>query len=130
MAYNPYEAANKIVSEKKWADANAKGEDTSPYEQSAKAYYEELRSNGRQDVADKLSASDDITASAYLKTLAPGYNSGDYNPQNAVKGIYNAKVAYDEAKATGKDTSSAENSAKAYYAELRKRLFRCRRLFE
>lgn len=104
---------------KKWADANAKGEDTSPYEQSAKAYYEELRSNGRQDVADKLSASDDITASAYLKTLAPGYNSGDYNPQNAVKGIYNAKVAYDEAKATGKDTSSAENSAKAYYAELR-----------
>lgn len=119
VAYNPYETANKIVSEKKkWADANAKGEDTSPYEQSAKAYYEELRSNGRQDVADKLNASDDITASAYLKTLAPGYNSGDYNPQSAVKGVYNAKVAYDEAKAAGKDTSAAENSAKAYYAEL------------
>lgn len=113
MAYNPYEAASNIVSQKKkWSEANAKGEDTSPYEQSAKAYYEELRSNGRQDVADKLSKSDDITASAYLKTLYPGYNSADYNPYSAVKGVYDAKVAYDEAKATGKDTQPVENSAK------------------
>lgn len=42
-----------------------------------------------------------------------------YNPYKAAEGIVKSKARYDEAKATGKDTSPYENQAKQYYSELR-----------
>lgn len=83
MAYNPYNAASKITEEKiKWANASAQGLDTTPYEQAAKAYYQELRDNGRSDVADRLQASDAVAAGEYLKELnqpKTQYDSNSYS---------------------------------------------------
>ena len=120
MAYNPYNAGNEIVKRKKqWAEATANGKDASSYAEEARAYYDELRNNGRSDIADKLERSNDIDAAAYLKTLAPGYSKGNYNPYSDIEKISKAKYNWSELAANGKDTSGVQNDAKAYYANLR-----------
>ena len=76
MAYNPYDSAKKITDLKtKWANAKAKGEDTSAFENEATAYYDDLRKNGRSDVADYLQKSDAVQASEYMKAFSPDYTS-------------------------------------------------------
>lgn len=120
MAYNPYNAGNEIVKRKKqWAEATANGKDASSYAEEARAYYDELRNNGRADVADKLERSNDIDAAAYLKTLAPGYSKGNYSPYGDIEKISKAKYNWSELAANGKDTSGVQNDAKQYYANLR-----------
>ena len=120
MAYNPYNAGNEIVKRKKqWAEATANGKDASSYAEEVRAYYDELRNNGRADVADKLERSNDIDAAAYLKTLAPGYSKGNYSPYGDIEKISKAKYNWSELAANGKDTSGVQNDAKQYYANLR-----------
>lgn len=120
MAYNPYNAGSEIVNrKKKWAESTAKGQDASSYAKEARAYYDELRNNGRADVADKLERSNDIDAAAYIKTLAPGYSKGNYNPYGDIEGISKAKYNWSEFAANGKDTSGIEKDVKQYYANLR-----------
>ena len=120
MAYNPYNAGNEIVKRKKqWAEATANGKDASSYAEEARAYYDELRNNGRSDVADKLERANDIDAAAYLKTLAPGYSKGNYSPYGDIEKISKAKYNWSELAANGKDTSGVQNDAKQYYANLR-----------
>lgn len=130
MAYNPYGAASKIVGYKdKWSQAYKDGGDTSGPEQDALTYYNELRANGRSDVADELSKRDNVSAADYLKTLAtppaPGTSTGSgsnkdgtYNPYKDIEGVWRQKIAYDESKATGADTSAAASAAKSYYKQL------------
>ena len=93
MAYNPFNAASGIVDYKrKWANAKAKGEDTTPYEEGAAAYYQELRNNGRGDVADYLQKSDSITAGEYLKQLQPEYGVDAASLQTKSDNFYGVGV--------------------------------------
>lgn len=93
MAYNPFNAASGIVENKrKWANAKAKGEDTTPYEEGAAAYYKELRDNGRGDVADYLQKSDSITAGEYLKQLQPEYGVDTASIQKKSDNLYGVGV--------------------------------------
>lgn len=93
MAYNPFNAASGIVDYKrKWANAKAKGEDTTPYEEGAAAYYQELRNNGRGDVADYLQKSDSITAGEYLKQLQPEYGVDAASLQKKSDNLYGVGV--------------------------------------
>ena len=96
MAYNPYNAVNGIVlSKQKWANAKAKGEDTTPYEQEAEAFYKELRDNGRSDVADYLGKSDAVQASTYLKnTFTPSYTADAASLQQKSNDIYGTTKGY------------------------------------
>lgn len=87
--YDPYEAAKKITEEKqKWANAKAKGEDTSAFETSAAEYYKQLRDNGRNDVADYLQKSDAVQASDYLKQLTPSYTPDAASLQKKSDDLY------------------------------------------
>jgi hypothetical protein len=93
MAYNPFNAASGIVENKrKWANAKAKGEDTTPYEEGAAVYYKELRDNGRGDVADYLQKSDSITAGEYLKQLQPEYGVDAASLQKKSDNLYGVGV--------------------------------------
>lgn len=72
--YNPYKAAESIVKSKaQYDEAKATGKDVSPYENQAKQYYEELRNNGRNDIADTMQKSGFSAAADYLKTLKDDY---------------------------------------------------------
>lgn len=72
--YNPYKAAESIVKSKaQYDEAKATGKDVSPYENQAKQYYEELRNNGRNDIADTMQKSGFSAAADYLKTLKNDY---------------------------------------------------------
>ena len=98
MAYNPYNAVSGIVSSKqKWANAKAKGEDTTPYEQEAEAFYKELRDNGRSDVADYLGKSDAVQASNYLKnTFTPSYTADAASLQQKSNANHGVTLSYGE----------------------------------
>lgn len=100
--YNPNKAVQGIADYKaKWANAKAKGEDTAAYEQGAKAYYEELRNNGRGDIADHLEKSDAVQAGEYLKTLTPNYQATAGDLQAKSNEAY--KWTTDTANQLGKD---------------------------
>lgn len=97
MAYNPYSAINAIYKLKgQWDNANNAGDTATKDRVAAKAqdYYRQLRSNGRSDIADELTASNYTQAKAindkwakmgktstrdYLYSLgkAQGMTSGD-----------------------------------------------------
>ena len=96
--YNPYDAAKSIVENKqKWTNAKAKGEDPTQFANDAVAFYEQLRSNGRSDVADYLQKSDAIEAAEYLKKL-----KGDYKP--TVEGTQQkSNEVFETGKAYGQD---------------------------
>lgn len=102
MAYNPYNSASKIVELKqKWNNAKAKGEDTKGYEQEAVNYYNDLRDNGRSDVADYLQKNDAVTASGYLKVLSPDYGASAEGVQSKSDKQFNNNNNY--AQQVGKD---------------------------
>ncbi len=96
--YNPYDAAKSIVENKqKWTNAKAKGEDPTQFANDAVAFYEQLRSNGRSDVADYLQKSDAVQAAEYLKKL-----KGDYKP--TVEGTQQkSNEVFETGKAYGQD---------------------------
>lgn len=61
MAYNPYNAVNRIYNLKgQWEYGNNSGDDNLKNEAAAKAktYYQELIDNGYKDISDKLTAAD------------------------------------------------------------------------
>ena len=63
-SYNPYNAVKSISELKgKYHTARGLGGDYMQYQNEAVKYYDELRKNGQQDVADELAASD------YIKSL-------------------------------------------------------------
>ena len=67
MAYNPYSAVNAIYNLKgQWDNANNAGDTTTKNNIAAKAqaYYKQLRDNGRDDIADQLTASNYAQAKA------------------------------------------------------------------
>lgn len=100
--YNPNKAVQGIADYKaKWANAKAKGEDTAAYEQGAKAYYEELRNNGRGDIADHLEKSDAVQAGEYLKTLTSDYQATAGDLQSKSNEAY--KWTTDTANQLGND---------------------------
>ena len=72
MAYNPYNAVKKISELKgSYHTAKEKGQDPTQYAQEAVQYYNELRKNGKGDVADKLAGVDYTGSLEILK----GYNA-------------------------------------------------------
>lgn len=72
MAYNPYNAVKKISELKgSYHTAKEKGQDPTRYAQEAVQYYNELRKNGKGDVADKLAGVDYTGSLEILK----GYNA-------------------------------------------------------
>lgn len=95
MAYDPYKAAEQIVRNKgRWGTAVAEGKSGDEYHRRAKYYYDELRSNGYAEIADKLESSDYHEALAYLDAL-------DKQSVN-----YDAKTALADASA---DRASLDN---------------------
>ena len=73
---------------RKWDNAKATGKGTSEFEKGAAAYYQELRDNGRGDVADYLQKSDSITAGEYLNTLTPDYQATAGDLQKKSNDVY------------------------------------------
>ena len=117
MAYNYFPAALNIAAKKKqWDTAAAKGEDVSGIAESAKQYYDELRSAGRSDIADKLERTSGKDVDGYIHSLASGYN-----PQGDMENISKQKYIWSEAAGSGnkEGAKAAEGAAKAYYDSLR-----------
>ena len=96
--YNPYNDAYSILSAKRgWTNARAKNEDPTAFEKEAEKYYEQLRHNGRDDVADKLAKSDLLQAEEYIKSLEPSDDvyTPDYESiQRKSNNVYNTGKAY------------------------------------
>ena len=96
--YNPYNDAYSILSAKRgWTNARAKNEDPTAFEKEAEKYYEQLRNNGRDDVADKLAKSDLLQAEEYIKSLEPSDDvyTPDYESiQRKSNNVYNTGKAY------------------------------------
>lgn len=82
MAFNPYEAVNRIFNLKgEWEDATRAG-DTERAEkaaQAAKAYYEQLRKNNYGSVADEL-ASKNYEQSKYLRDYYAKTGNTEFRP--------------------------------------------------
>ena len=104
--YNPYKAAESIVKSKaQYDEAKATGKDVSPYENQAKQYYEELRNNGRNDIADTMQKSGFSAAADYLKTLKNdyGFSADRQGTQNKSNDAYKTIRSNNEDLKTASD---------------------------
>lgn len=78
MSYNPYSAINAIYNYKKeWDDADKSGDTAKKNKaaENAKAFYDQLRNNGKKDIADQLSAVD-VSGAKYILDQYSTQNSG------------------------------------------------------
>lgn len=89
--YNPYEDAKNILRNKgNYHTAKQMGTDYEQYRQAAAPYYQNLISNGYEDLAQKFADSDYIKAQELFKGLKPDTTVDDYFSSVAANALDNA----------------------------------------
>lgn len=89
--YNPYEDAKNILRNKgNYHTAKQMGMDYEQYRQAAVPYYQNLISNGYEDLAQKFADSDYIKAQELFNGLKPDTTVDDYFSSVAVNALDNA----------------------------------------
>ena len=89
--YNPYEDAKNILRNKgNYHTAKQMGMDYEQYRQAAVPYYQNLISNGYEDLAQKFADSDYIKAQELFNGLKPDTTVDDYFSSVAVNALSNA----------------------------------------
>ena len=89
--YNPYEDAKNILRNKgNYHTAKQMGMDYEQYRQAAVPYYQNLISNGYEDLAQKFADSDYIKAQELFNGLKPDTTVDDYFSSVAADALSNA----------------------------------------